>query len=283
MKKIIYTLALVFSMNLAASTMCTDESCDRKPSTQKNSSTKNNPSHSEFVFPINPSLIQDIVHQCNFMQVQIPVVIKVGASWCMPCKKSALPYEQLAKKYTPMVDALFFTLTVDDRPAGPSDAIQYLTKTLNIKIISVPAFIIIHRGEVHVIHGSDKVHDVEKMLKHLHKKYPRATAVTSKNIEQLIYTSKKPVILKLHAAWCPPCSFMEPIFEDVAKEFKNQCTFLRLDTMQDNALATELMKKNDIQGIPLFLFFRNGVVVKKFAGGKTKIDFQKDVKDFLTN
>lgn len=275
-KKICMFFSLCYILQLSSNQTCTDDSCTKiaKPNVQA--------PVSEFVFPINPDAILTVLDQILSMKEQIPVIIKVGASWCRPCRTSASDFEKIASGYRPVIDALFLTLTVDAKPALQSNPLQLLMQKLSIDINSIPAFVILYKNTINVIHGSDKVCNVNEYVQQLLHDYPRLPAITSASIQELVYASAQPVIVKVHAAWCAPCSYMESIFDQVAHDYKKKCSFYRLDTTAEPELAQKLMLKHHAEGIPLFLFFKNGIVIKKFSGiKKTKAEFAQEIDDFL--
>ena len=280
MKKFAWLFIITSITNPLFSEVCNDSSCSSKKDKTVSKTEKEQPSN---IIPIPDIDTEPFIQKLKFIQMQLPCIIKVGASWCKPCKKAAPEYEKIAQNYRPLLDAVFFSITVNEKPALESKAITYLTTTLHIQIHGIPAFIILYRDEVHVIEGSDNVYQIQELLTSLITKYPRTKAITSKTIDKLIYSSKKPVVLKLHAYWCPPCSFMEPIFEHAEKKFKKRCHFYRLDTTEDPELAQHLMTKHKIEGIPCFLCYKNGIVTKKFAGGKSEEDFIQEIQEFLNN
>jgi thioredoxin 1 len=52
-----------------------------------------------------------------------------------------------------------------------------------------------------------------------------------------------------YADWCGPCRIMEPIFEDLAKEYQGKVEFKRLDVEADQEQAA----KFGVQSIPTFI------------------------------
>ncbi len=67
------------------------------------------------------------------------------------------------------------------------------------------------------------------------------------------------------ASWCGPCMAMSPIVEEIEKEIP-QVTFFKCD-LDGNY---EIGKKLDIQKIPQFYMFKNGVQVSKLMGARPK-------------
>jgi len=67
------------------------------------------------------------------------------------------------------------------------------------------------------------------------------------------------------ASWCGPCMAMSPIVDELEKDFPD-VEFYKCD-LDGNY---ETGKKLDIQKIPQFFMFKNGVQVSKMMGGGPK-------------
>lgn len=87
-------------------------------------------------------------------------------------------------------------------------------------------------------------------------------SVTSSNFKERVLSSSAPVAVDFWAEWCGPCKMMKPAVERLASE--------GADIVAANVddCASEVMQYG-IQGVPSVLVFRDGEVVKRFAGAKT--------------
>lgn len=59
-----------------------------------------------------------------------------------------------------------------------------------------------------------------------------------------------PLVIDAYATWCGPCLLMSPEFEAAAKELDGKVRFVKLDTDQEEEMATRLA----INGLPTLLF-----------------------------
>ncbi len=78
-------------------------------------------------------------------------------------------------------------------------------------------------------------------------------------LENIIKTSQKPVMLDLYADWCVSCKELENIVfydEQVVKRLNN-FTLLKLDITETNDEHRYLMKKYNLFGPPVLLFFKD--------------------------
>lgn len=69
------------------------------------------------------------------------------------------------------------------------------------------------------------------------------------------------VVVDFTAKWCPPCRAIAPMFDALAEEHKD-VVFLKVD-IDD---AQELSAKNEIRGVPTFLFFKGEQKVDGMSG-----------------
>ncbi len=76
------------------------------------------------------------------------------------------------------------------------------------------------------------------------------------------------------AEWCTPCKIQGPVVSELAEEISDQAKICKLDVQHNQRVATEL----GIRNIPTILIFKEGKIVKKFVGVKTKTVLLKAIK-----
>ncbi len=79
------------------------------------------------------------------------------------------------------------------------------------------------------------------------------------------------------APWCMPCKIQGPIVSEVADEFVGKAAICKLNIDDNKKAAAEL----GIRSIPTILIFKNGKIVNKLVGVKTKSILVKAVKEHL--
>jgi thioredoxin len=47
----------------------------------------------------------------------------------------------------------------------------------------------------------------------------------------------KPIIIDFYADWCGPCKMFEPIFEEVANEYKDRVDFYKVNSEQEQEIS----------------------------------------------
>lgn len=77
------------------------------------------------------------------------------------------------------------------------------------------------------------------------------------------------VLVDFYADWCGPCKAVEPLLEDLAREYEGELKIVKVDTDAE----TELKDRFGVRGIPYFLIVKGGEVVQSFAGGRTRGEF----------
>ncbi len=85
--------------------------------------------------------------------------------------------------------------------------------------------------------------------------------VTSRNFEEEVMKSEKPVIIDFYATWCGPCKKLFPIVEETAKENEN-VKFVKIDIDNTKDIALEYQVKS----IPTLLLIQNGEEKDRIVG-----------------
>lgn len=101
--------------------------------------------------------------------------------------------------------------------------------------------------------------------------------LTDAQFDELIATSKSPVLVDFWAPWCGPCRQLSPVMDQIAKEYSGRLIMGKLNTDQ-NRKTPERFK---IKGIPTVILFENGKVVKTFVGVRPKVDYTSAVDTLL--
>lgn len=102
--------------------------------------------------------------------------------------------------------------------------------------------------------------------------------VSDKNFQQDVLGAKKPVVVDFWASWCRPCLMMAPIFEDFANQYHDKMVFAKLNTDENQELATRL----GIQGIPTLIFFNNGHEVDRVVGLESRDVLRRHIDAAIT-
>jgi len=89
--------------------------------------------------------------------------------------------------------------------------------------------------------------------------------------------SKGVCLVDFWAEWCTPCKILGPVVSEIAEEMSDEAKICKLDVQHNQRVAAEL----GIRNIPTVLIFKDGKIVKKFVGVKTKSVLLKAIKSAL--
>ncbi|HSK47140.1 MAG TPA: thioredoxin [Coriobacteriia bacterium] len=100
--------------------------------------------------------------------------------------------------------------------------------------------------------------------------------VTDASFAEAVEGSSKPFVVDFWAPWCGPCRMMEPVLKEVAAE-NDALTVGKLNVDENPATATRF----DILSIPTLLVFKDGQVVKKVVGARSKKQLLDELSPWL--
>lgn len=95
--------------------------------------------------------------------------------------------------------------------------------------------------------------------------------LTDENFEKEMQNYSKPVLVDFWAEWCSPCSFLSPIMDKIAEEFKEKIVFIKVNIDK----APSVSQKIGIDRIPAVNLFKNGKVVSGFIGVQPETEIKK--------
>ena len=104
----------------------------------------------------------------------------------------------------------------------------------------------------------------------------KAINLTMDNYESII-KSEMPVVVDFWATWCGPCKMVSPVIEDLANEFEGKTSVCKLNVDELPDIASQYK----IMSIPTVMIFKNGEIVDKAVGVRTKEEYQNMIKNAL--
>ncbi len=85
------------------------------------------------------------------------------------------------------------------------------------------------------------------------------------------------VVVDCWAPWCGPCKMVEPIIEELAKQYAGKVVFGKLNVDENPKVATDFA----IMAIPTMFIFKNGEPVDVIQGALPKPHLESKVKQWL--
>ena len=104
----------------------------------------------------------------------------------------------------------------------------------------------------------------------------KAINLTNENYESFI-NSSTPVVVDFWATWCGPCKMVSPVIEDLANEFEGKTSVCKVNVDEMPDLASNYK----IMSIPTVMIFKNGEIIDKAVGVRTKEEYQNMIKNAL--
>ena len=103
-----------------------------------------------------------------------------------------------------------------------------------------------------------------------------ATNVTNDNAKEFMAT-ELPIVLDFSAAWCGPCKQLAPIIDELSEEYAGRIAVGKCDIEE----ADDLTMEYGIRNVPTVIFIKDGKVVERFVGYKSKSDVQAKFEALL--
>jgi thioredoxin 1 len=135
-----------------------------------------------------------------------------------------------------------------------------------------------------ILHGSSnkdavlaKMEEEEKRKKMLVDSPDYPVILTTSNFDEAV--KKYPfIVIDCWAEWCAPCLMVHPIIENLAKKYKGEIAFAKLDIDQNKEIA----ERFSIMSIPALLVFKNGQNLDSIVGAMPQNVLEEKIINYLT-
>lgn len=101
--------------------------------------------------------------------------------------------------------------------------------------------------------------------------------LTDQNFQEKVIESKLPVIVDFWAPWCHPCKLIEPIIDELAKEYTGKIVIGKLNTDENQQIYEQL----NVMSMPTVMFFKAGQPVKALIGAQGRQTYKQAIEELL--
>lgn len=108
-------------------------------------------------------------------------------------------------------------------------------------------------------------------------KMSKPILVTDETFEAEVKGHNGPVMAEFFATWCGHCTRLQPVIEEIAKEYGNKVKVCKVDVDQ----SPKACDMYNISGTPTILFFKTKTDYKKIVGEQPKETIIKQLEEIL--
>ncbi len=101
--------------------------------------------------------------------------------------------------------------------------------------------------------------------------------VTDASFAADVLAADKPVLVDFWAEWCGPCRQVAPVLEEIAGEYAEKLTVVKVNIDENPQIARDYQ----ILSIPTMNVYSGGQVVKSIVGAKPKAALLRDLADYI--
>lgn len=101
--------------------------------------------------------------------------------------------------------------------------------------------------------------------------FPEATVDT---FQTQVHEAALPVLVDFSAPWCAPCKRLEPLLEQLSRDWESKVTFVKVNVDE----SPELAMKYQVMSVPTVIMFHEGKEITRLIGLQTR---EKLIERFL--
>ncbi len=101
--------------------------------------------------------------------------------------------------------------------------------------------------------------------------------ITEQTAKNLVLEADCPVMVDFSADWCGYCKMMEPVLDQLEREYEGKVRIVACDVDQ----FPEFASKYQVVSLPTFGFFQNGEMKERVIGATSKEDLQSHLDALL--
>ena len=105
----------------------------------------------------------------------------------------------------------------------------------------------------------------------------RVLQLTDRNFQQEVSHSEVPVLVDFWASWCLPCKAVEPILDELVREYAGKIKIGKLNVDQNPKTGG----RYQIKGVPTFILFNSAKPIMQRVGAQSKKQLQEMIQSVV--
>ena len=101
--------------------------------------------------------------------------------------------------------------------------------------------------------------------------------LSATTFDEEIAAASHAVVVDFWAEWCTPCKMIAPILDEIAAEHPDSLRIAKLN-VDDHP---DIGRRYQVMSIPTLLIFKDGELVKRLVGAKSKTQLLAELADFV--
>lgn len=101
--------------------------------------------------------------------------------------------------------------------------------------------------------------------------------ITDNNFQSEVVEDKGIVLVDYYAEWCAPCKAIGATIEELNEEYSDKLKIVKGDISKNG----HTVSKFGITGIPAILMFKEGGLINKHIGLRSKKDLKRDIEEVI--
>ncbi len=120
---------------------------------------------------------------------------------------------------------------------------------------------------------------VDKMMNEKEsKQYPKKPIELNDNDFQESIEEYPLVLVDFWAAWCGPCKMMEPVLEELAKDYQGEVVIGKMNVDKNQDIPSRFQ----VSSIPTMVLFKEGEAVDRMVGALQKEQLKQKFEEHLS-